>query len=237
MKKNNTVTLEELDKSKIKPKKEFNYFKFFKAKILPKILVCIVVAVIIVLIFTISSVNQVKSLGCTEMYCSSEEITISENFISRAEMLILTLVASVVPYFYMPYLGLVLYMYNEVVTLAHVINLSGYLFGILKYILPLTFNICSITIVTGMAVYIVNIVTNKTRMNRNSSMNFTNFRLKIYGMLKRQDKYDALYNKQQDRIEKLQKNTEKIQWKGVAITAGIAFVIQFVGVVLQNILI
>ena len=143
MKKNNTVTLEELDKSKIKPKKEFNYFKFFKGKILPKFLVCIVVAAIIVLIFTISSVNQVKSLGCTEMYCSSEEITISENFIGRAEMLILTLVASVVPYFYMPYLGLVLYMYNEVVTLAHVINLSGYLFGILKYILPLIFNIAS----------------------------------------------------------------------------------------------
>jgi len=237
MKKNNTVTLEELDKSKIKPKNEFNYLKFFKGKILPKFLVCVVIAIIITLVFTISSVNQVKSLGCTEMYCSSEEITISQNYLSRAEMLLLTLVASVVPYFYMPYLGLVLYMYNEVVTLAHVINISGYLFGIVKYLLPLIFNICSIAILTGVAVYLVKIVTDKTRMNRNSSMNFTSFRLKIYEMLKRQDKYDALNKKQQERIKKIQKNTEKIQWKGVAITSGIAFVIQFVGVVLQNILI
>lgn len=237
MKKNNTVTLEELDKSKIKTEKKFEYSNFMKKKIIPKFCICAVISILVVLVFTISAVNNVKTLECSEIYCSSEEITISENFVSRAEMLLLTLVASVVPYFYMPYLGLVLYMYNEVITLAHVINVNGYLFGILKYILPLLLNICSIAVITGVAVYIAKIVTNKTRMNRNNSMNFTSFRMKIYQMLKKQDKYDALYKKQQERIEKIQKNTEKIEWKGVAITVGVAFVIQFIGVVLQNILI
>lgn len=237
MKKNNTVTLEELDQNKVKTNKKYVYSKFVKNKVMPKVLICIVIALLLVSVFTISAVNSVKKLGCTEIYCSSEGITISENFISRLEMLLLTLVASVVPYFYMPVLGLVLYMYNEIITLAHVINVNGYLFGILRYVLPLLFNIISISLVTGTAIYMAKIVTDKRRLNRNSSMNFTSFRLKIYEMLKNKEKYDKLYKAQQERIDKLQKVTEKIEWKGVAITAIVAIGIQFIGVVLQSILV
>lgn len=237
MKKKNTVTLEELGTKKVNVDKQFNLMKFLKKDVLTKFLICVVIAVILVLVFTISSVNHVKTLGCKELFCDSEGITISENFISRLEMLLLTAFAAMVPYFYMPYLGLVAYMYNEIITIAHIINIYGYAIGILKYILPLILNILTIGLVTAVSVYMEKIATHKFILSRHNAMNFTSFRMKIYQMLKKQDKYEKLYEKQQKRIDKIKQNTEKIKWKGVIITFVAAVIIQFLSTVLQNILV
>lgn len=237
MKANNKVTLEELDNKKIKQKEKINYFDFFKKKILPQFFVCLVITIIITLITTISAVDYIKTLGCNEIYCDSQEITISENFINRLEVIILTVIAGVVPYFYLPYLGLISYMYNEIITVGHIINVNGYAIGIFKYLLPFTLNIIAISIVTSLAIYLVKQFTIKFIISRSNTMNFTNFRLKVYEMLKKQDKYTKLIEKKNTRLEKMQKKAEKIEWKGLIITLISVIIIQFVAVVLQSILI
>ena len=136
MKEKNTVTLDEIGGAKERKQIKFNYLKFLKKHLLTKIVICVIVSIVLTIIFTIPSVNGIKELGCTEIYCSKEEITISQNFMSRAQTLLLTGVASMVPYFYLPALGLISYMNTEIISVAHVINVYGYLMGIVRYILP-----------------------------------------------------------------------------------------------------
>jgi len=236
LKEKNTATPSGQGGKKTKTKRKFNYTQFIKKNVLPKFLICLLVACIFIILFTATTVNAVKELGCDEMYCGSEEITIIENFINRAQALLITGVASMVPYFYIPAICLIANAFNEVITIANVINAYGYFIGILRYIIPLLLNIFSISLVTAVSLYMAQIVTNKFKLSRTDSMNYTNFRLKLYDMLKKQDKYNALYKKQQEKIKKLQLNIEKIQWKGVLITAGITVAVQFVSVVLQKIL-
>ena len=237
MKQKNTVTIDEISDGKAKNKKSFNYITFFKKYVFSKLFICVIVSIILTMILTISSVNHVKEIGCTAMYCSEEEITISHNFMSRSQVLLLTGVASMVPYFYLPILGFTSYMYSEIISVAHVINVYGYLMGILRYILPFALNVVSISLITSISLYMAKILTVKFRLSRINTMNFTKFRLRIYEMLKKQDKYDALYKKEQAKIKKLEESITKIKWKGVAITIGITVIIQFVAVVLQKVLI
>ncbi|MBR5227232.1 MAG: hypothetical protein IKV94_01155 [Clostridia bacterium] len=233
MKKSNAVTLEELNAGKVKKEKnkEYNLLEFFKNKLAINLIVCICICIVITLISIFSAVGNIKELDTIPDGNLKAEIT------NRLEMNILTLVAAIVPYLYMPYLGLAAYMYNEVVGLGFVIVKYGWLVGVLRYILPFTLNIISICLIVSVGVYLAKIHTARFIINRKNTMNFTTFRIRVYQMLKKQEKADVLAKKQENKTKKMEKRIEKVDWKNVCIFVIGGLLLQIISTLIQYLLV
>lgn len=233
MKQKNTVTLEDLNAGKVKKEKNIKVGirEFFKNKLAINLIVCVCLCVVITLISIISTVGKLKELDTFPEGNFKAEIT------NRLETQALTLVAAIVPYLYMPYLGLAAYMYNEIVNFGFVIVKYGYFMGMIRYILPFALNVISISLIVSVGVYLAKIHTAKFILNRKNTMNFTTFKLRVYQMLKKQEKYDELSKKQEKKLNKMEKRIEKIDWKNVCIFVIIALLIQIVSTLIQYVLV
>lgn len=241
MMKKNTVTLKEIEENKIEDKSDVNkknsLMNFTKKNILPFTYVCIVVCLLITLVGIVSALDYIKNLeGCEEIFCGSKSSMLN-SFLNRLEMMGITAIASLVPYFYLPVLGLLGYMYYEVISFAHIINAYGYILGIIRYIIPFALNVINISVFTSVSIYLARAFTTKFRLNRNNSMNFNKFKLKVYEMTKNEKKFNELQRKEQEKMDEIEKNTKKIEWKNVAIIFAILVVIQFISVCIENLLI
>lgn len=242
MRKKNSITLEEIEENKIneegvaKQKKKVSFMKFWQKDVLPFFYVCLVLAVLLILVGAVSSLDSVKSLGCTEMYCG-DGAGLIDNFVSKIEMLVVTVVAVLVPYFYLPFLGFIGYIYYEGIAFAHAMNVYGYFGGIIRYFLPAVLNIIVISVVTSVCVYLVKILTAKFRYNRKNAMNFTKFRLKVYEMTKKEDKYNELLKKSETKEHKLEERVRKIEWKYVIYIFAVMVVLQFISVCIESLVI
>lgn len=242
MRKKNSITLEEIEENKIneegtaKQKKKVSFMKFWQQDILPFFYVCLVLAVLFTLVGVVTSIDSVKSLGCTEMYCGDTSGLI-DTFVSKLEMLVVTVIAVLVPYFYLPFLGFIGYVYYESIAFTHVINVYGYFGGIMRYLIPAVLNIVVISVITSVCVYLVKILTAKFMYNRKNTMNFTKFRLKVYEMTKKEDKYNELLKKSEEKERKLEQRIRKIEWKYVLSIFAVMVVLQFISVCIESLVI
>ena len=151
MKEKNTITLEEIEKNKIdeniEAKKKIDFKTFVKKEIVPSTLVCLVICVLITLVGVVSTLDSIRKIdGCEEIFCGNKS-SMLEGFLNRLKMLGVTAIAALVPYFYLPFLGLFGYVYYEAISFAHVINIYGYALGVLKYIVPFVLNIFCISFI------------------------------------------------------------------------------------------
>lgn len=241
MRKKNSITLEEIEENKINEdgvakQKKVSFMKFWQQDVLPFFYVCLVLAVLLILVGVVSSLDSVKSLGCTEMYCG-DGAGLIDNFVSKLEMLAVTVVAVLVPYFYLPFLGFIGYIYYEGIAFAHAISVYGYFGGIMRYFLPAVLNIIVVSVVTSVCVYLVKILTAKFRYNRRNAMNFTKFRLKVYEMTKKEDKYNELLKKSEEKERKLEGKNRKVEWKYVLCIFAVMAVLQFISVCIESLVI
>lgn len=242
MKKKNSVTLEEIEENKLhqeganKNKKKVSFMKFWQKEVLPLTYVCLVLCVLFTLVVAVSSIDYIKSLGCTEVYCGEGTGLIS-GFVNKLEMLCVTVIAVLVPYFYLPFLGFVGYVYYEGVAFAHAMVAYGYASGVIRYILPFILNAVVISVVTSLSIYLVKILTAKFMYNRKNAMNFTKFRLKVYEMTKNEDKYNELLKKSEEKARKLEAKVRPIEWKYVLIILGVSAALQFISVCIENLVI
>ena len=126
--------------------------------------------------------------------------------------LALDIIAGVVPFCYMPFLSMLAYMYFETQDVAYCIIQSGWILGMLRAIIPLIFGIICISYTTAIGVYICKVSTAKYRLTRSTNMNWTNFRLRVYQILKNEEKYSALAAKQEKYQEKLKQKNQKVKF-------------------------
>lgn len=242
MRKKNSITLEEIEENKIneegagKAKEKVSFMKFWQKDVLPVCYVCLVLSVLFILVGAVSSIDSIKSLGCTEMYCG-DGADLIDTFVSKIEMLAVTVVAVLVPYFYLPFLGFIGYIYYEGIAFAHAMNVYGYFGGIMRYLIPAVLNIVVISVVTSVCVYLVKVLTAKFRYNRKNAMNFTKFRLKVYEMAKKEDKYNELLKKSEEKDRKLEERVRKVEWKYVLCIFAVMVVLQFISVCIEALII
>lgn len=181
-----------------------------KKKILPMAIVCFVVAVIVIIFLAAYSIDTFKNNGCTAMYCSDNP-TFLQIIQDKAMFIGLTLFMSILAIAYLPYIGLIGYSCAEALTISQAISILG--FGAIKYIVPLVINVVVISVITSVSLYISKISWYKGKIRRKNNMNFTNFRLQFYNMIKDQKKYDKLNQKYNSKNEQYEKKIEKIDWK------------------------
>jgi Na+/citrate or Na+/malate symporter len=68
-------------------------------------------------------------------------------------------------------------------------------------------------------------------------MNWTNFRLRVYQVLKNEEKYNALAQKQEKHQEKLKQKNQKYNWKMLGINILIILAIFTISIILKKLFI
>lgn len=223
-------------------KQPFNFktylrdFLLFVDKYLMKSMkILCIVAILLTAISLSSMVAIAKTYEC-EGTCM-DGITVWKNYASKIQILLFTLVTGIVPYIYIAVLGFAGYLLSEISDIAFFIKGFGYFGGITAGIVPLVINILIISIVTALAIYICKTVTVSYKIASINNMNFTNFKIRLYQVLGKQDKVDSLTNKKEKKIEKLQNKKEKLNYLQILNTLIVVLILQILSVLIQHILI
>lgn len=208
MKQNSNQT-KKVNVEKTKKQNNGEFVSFFKEHLKLPFCICAILSIAIILI---SVIGMVKNMDITDVTFSFSEL-----FGSGIKFVALDIIAGVVPFCYMPFLSMLAYMHFETQDLAFCIIQNGWILGILRALIPLLFGIICISYTTALGIYICKISTAKYRLGRSTNMNWTNFRLRVYQVLKNEEKYNALSKKQEKHQEKLKQKNQKYNWKMIGI--------------------
>lgn len=212
------------------------FMDFFKSNIFTTFCVFFAIAIIITLIFTGSFVKLYEqSLSDTKEVISTK-ILFGENLLEKLKMLGITLLAAVVPYVYLPWLGFLGYMYNEVLTVAKILSVYGMIKGGVIYLIIYLLNILTLCLITSLGIYFAKILTIKFRLSRVNSFTFAHYKLKLYEAMSNEKKCKEMEEKISKREEKLKNKLKKIDIKNSIVLVLIAAVIQIISVAMQCIL-
>lgn len=212
-----------------------DFFKFFNTNLIKTTKILLLVAVLLVALSIVSFVNSVALQDCVGT--CRDGSTIGSEFISKVNVILITLVAGIVPYIYLSVLGFLGYVLKEVYVLAFVIKGHGYFLGTILGIIPLILNIICISLITAAAIYICKTVTVGYRISNLSNMNLLNFKIKFYQILGNEEKQKLLANKKDKKMETLKGKKEKINYIQLLNISVIVALLQFVSVIIQEILI
>lgn len=211
-----------------------DFLIFVDEKLIKKIGVLLVISILLVALSISPMVNSALASEC-EGACRDGASLYSE-YISRLKILLFTLVGGVVPYVCMSVVGLIGYLLSETASLAFAIKGYGYLGGIGLGIVPLLLNILTISILTALGMYICKTVTVGYKISSLKNMNFTNFRIRLFEVLQKEEKVKRLNQEKDKKIGKLEKTREKINYLQILNTSIVVCIIQFISVVIQQIL-
>ena len=197
-----------------------------------------ILIVVSILIIAISIGPMISSANLTECEGTCRDgIKLMSEYSSKLQVLLVTLIAGLVPYIYISIVGLIGYILNELYNLAFIIKGYGYLAGLGLGIIPLILNILSICIITSLAIYVCRTVTVGYKISSLKNMNFTNFRIKLYEVLQMEDKAKKLTAKKENKLNKLQNKKEKLKYLQILSVVVVVCIMQFISVLIQQILI
>lgn len=212
-----------------------DFLLFVDKNLIKCIGVLFVIAIVLIAISLKPMVSAAFFAEC-EGACT-DGVTLVSDYVSKLQMLLFTVVAGLVPYVYIPAIGFATYVISEVSNISFLIKGYGYLVGIGMGIIPLLLNILAACSVTALGMYICRTVTVGYQVSSLKNMNFTNFKIKVYEVLQKQDKVEALTNKKEEKLNKLQAKKEKLNYIQILNTAIVVCIIQFVSVLILQILI
>ena len=222
-------------KSKITLKSYIRQFLLFVDKYMLKTIgILLVITVLLVAISLKPVVTDVMGLEC-EGACR-DGVTLLSEYGSKMQVLLVTALAGIVPYIFAPVVGFIGYVLNEVYSFAYIIKGYGYVGGIALGIIPMLLDVLTICIVTTLGLYICRTVTVGYRISNVKNMNFTNFRIKLYEALQNEKKVEELTKKRDAKLKKLQEKKEKLNYLQILNIGLIVTIIQFVSVIIQQII-
>ena len=229
-------------KSKVKKeKKKFNvknyirdFLLFVDKKLIKKIGILAVISLVLIALSIKPMVSSLALLEESEL--NGNKMSLMSDYSSRLQVLLVTLVAGIVPYIYAGVVGFIGSIMAETSNLAYLIFEFGYLKGIGAAIVPLIINIVIICIITALAIYMCKTITIGYKISNVKNMNSTNFRIKLYEVLNKQDKVKALTKKKTDKIAELESKKEKLNYIQILNVSIIVCILQLISVVIQHIL-
>lgn len=196
-----------------------------------------ILLIIALLLIAISMKFAITSAAANECEGTClDNITLWSNYSSNIQVIGVAIIAGIVPYIYAPILGFVGILFNEVSRVAYLIKGYGYFGGIGLGIVPLILNIVIICIAVSLGMYICRTVTVGYKISNLNNMNFTNFRIRLYDVLKKQDKVEYLTKKKEKKINKLEKGKEKLNYLQILNMFILVCIVQFISSLIQSIL-
>ncbi len=224
--------------NKKKPKlKEYlrNFLLFIDKNIWNTMKILIVIAVLLTAISIKPLIDYTSLLEC-EGSCF-DNATIWTDYVANIKLLLFTLVAGVVPYVYIPVVGFIAHILQEMLDVAVIIKEAGILGAFVSGIIPLTLSSVAICLVTSTAIYICKSMTISYRITNIKNMNFMNFKIRLYETLQNEEKVQALVKKKEEKLNKLQAKKEKLNYLQILNVIIVAGILEFIAVAIQHILV
>lgn len=201
------------NEKKIKKEKNIELKKFIKKEILGKTKVLTIVGialfVLMILLFSISDVELGSEIDAIQ------KTSLLSTLKNRGIILLLILLAGWVPYFYIPIVAYIAYMFMLSGDVILSMESNGMIVTLLLNILPVLFDIITVSIIASIGTYMCNFTTKKYIYTQSTSFSFIDVKIQLYQMTKKQDKYEAAVAKKQEKIDKMNKNDVKIDYANI----------------------
>lgn len=229
--------------SKIKEKiKGMTIKKFFKSiydfynKNLKKTFLVLCAINILLIVLGVPSVVQIlKASGETEEIIT--KVSFFNIYSINVQIVFFIVLAGIVPYIYVPVVGVFAGIILEISKFATLIVDKGYVIATVMYLVPMLLNICIISLAVALGIYMSKTVTAKYRLTNVKSMNLTKFRIDLYDMLKKEDKKEVLEKKREQKIAALEKKNRKLDYFNIISITVILFVLQIIASLFEFIII
>lgn len=202
------------------------------------IIICIISVILIVLLtnfmYSVYRAEIISNSGLLE----AGNNTIVQNsftniFKSKLIMLGLTLVAGVVPYFFIPVIGMIGYVFTTASEISiKILGIGSIGFNIFTLISTI-FDVLVISITTSIAIYFADRSTKRYRYSSIKRFTFLDLKLQTYEIMKKEDKVEITKKQIEKRNEKHEKNNVEIKYLEMLGIFGIAVVIQGISVLIE----
>ena len=211
-----------------------DFLLFADKNLIKKTRVLLLIAIVVIAV-CIGFVISITLASECEGTCR-DGLTFGNEYWSNLKVLALTLVSGIVPYIYVPVIGFLAFVLQEISNLAYAIKGYGYLVGIGVGIVPLILNVLAAAIITALGMYICRNITIGYRITNLKNMNIANFKIKLYEILGKEEKVKELTKNRDKKIEVLQGKKEKINLLQILSVVIVVCIIQFISVLIQQIL-
>lgn len=218
-------------KSKIKLNKELK--EFISTHVLKNTKVLMIIGIILTVIIVGSFCYSEESM-ITELPTAVEKTSILGALKERGMILLLILLAGWVPYFYIPAISYIAYVFMLSGDLFLQMYTRGKGVALMLNILPTFLDIATISIIAALGIYMCKFTTKKYKYTQRTSFSWIDVKIQLYQMTKKQDKYEEAVKKKEEKIKKMEENDVKIDYKNLAKVAVIAGVVNLVICVLQT---
>ena len=209
-----------------------SYFKetceFVKANLLKTTL--------IILAITLLSIGSVLYSPASFKY-DKPDVTFVKDWFERIQVIVIIAFAGIVPYMYIPVIGLASGISAECMYFANYVLTVGRMKGTLIYIAPMLLNLLFLAIATSIGFYICNNATLSQRIKSVKSKNSMDLGLAIFEATNKKDKVKAIEKKRKDKIKELESKKKDLDLFQIVNVSLILCVLQLVASLVKSLLV
>lgn len=219
-------------KSKAEKKKEIGIF--IKTHVIKKTNILTITGILL-FVLVISAF-----MGASQDVSSELEIIQKTSLINdikeRAVILLLILLAGWVPYFYIPAIAFVAYIFMLAGDVTLAMETHGKVATLLLNILPALVDVFTVSIITAIGIYMASYTTKKYRYTQRTSFSFLDVKIHLYEMTKKQDKYESAVAKKQEKIDKMKENDVKIDYANTFRIVPIVMIVNIIACIIEHLI-
>lgn len=212
------------------------FVNFFNKELKKKTIIFICIFIIFSLVIISPVMKLVIQQKCTNL-CIDENITYKLIAKDKVLLTLITLIAGVVPYLYIPVISGIGYMYQIIVEFSHILVQNGYFIGTIELLIPYVLNVISISIITSLGIYLCKINTHKYILVQQRNMNWNTFKLELYKITGKKEKQDLVEKKIKEKEEKRASIDRKIDYKQVLNASVLCLILQLISSLIEYIVI
>lgn len=158
---------------------------------------------LIILAITLLSIGSVLYSPSSFKY-DKPDVTFGSDWLERIKVIAIIAFAGIVPYMYIPVVGLAAGISVECMYFANYVLTVGRMKGTLIYIVPMLLNLLFLAIATSIGFYICRNATLSQRIKSVQSKNSMDLGLAIFEATNKKDKVKAIEKKRKDKIKELE---------------------------------
>ena len=205
---------------------------FLKSHVLKGFKILSVIGIILMTVILVAF-SSVDSETIKEMGIGASNISLIAALKDRCIVLLLILLAGWVPYFYIPAISYVAYIFMLSGDFFAIMCEKGKLVSLLLGTLPMVIDVLSVSVVAVIGIYMCKYTGKKYKYAQRTSFSWLDIKIQFYEMTKQTEKYEAALKKKQEKAEKMKENDVKIDYKNIAKVAGVMCVINIVMCIIE----
>lgn len=217
-------------KTKINLNKDLK--EFVKTNVMKKTKVLFVIGILLTIVI-VGTFCYSESSFTNELTQVVEKTSILSSLKERIMVIALILLAGWVPYFYIPAIAYVAYVFMLSGDLFMQIYAKGKGVVLMLNFIPALLDIATISVIAALGIYMCKFTTKKYRYAQRTSFSWIDVKMQLYKMRKKEEKYEETVNKKEEKLKKMEENNVKIDYKNLAKVALPVAIINLVVCILQ----